>query len=409
MKSGIGTTHFGSRLFGPEMLDDPYPIYRELRENDPVHWEESLQTWVLTRYSDVSSVLNDKRFSSNRVSQARERFPDPELAPLFDTLAHLMLQRDEPDHARLRGLIQAAFLRTSIEQWEPSIQSRVQALLDTGLAKGSMDFMQEFAVPLPLLVISEIVGIPAQDRHRVKAWCDDFSRVALNFYAHITPEQLRRGLDSVLAFREYLRGKVDPLRVSPSKDLLTSLVQAEHEHSRLTLDELLANALLLMNAGNETTTQLLGNGLAALLQHPDQLQKLRDDRSLIPNAVEEFLRYDSPVQFLGRVASEDVELREKKIHRGQIVLVIMGSANRDPEQFPDPDRLDVTRTGNNHLAFGHGRHFCAGSNLARLEARLAFGTILDRLKTIELETTDLKRQDNFNLRGFRHLPIRIAS
>jgi cytochrome P450 len=409
MNAGIGRPLQGDRLFGPEMHEDPYPVYHELRASDPVHRDESLGAWVLTRHDDVSLVLNDPRFSSDRVSLARERFRDEDLRPLFDVLRHLMVHRDSPDHDRLRALVHGAFVRTTVEHWEPTIRRRIDSLLAGPIAKGHMDFVWDFAVPLPLLIIFEIVGIPEEDRDQVKAWCDDFSVVELNFYAHITREQLEQGLRSTLAFREYLREKVDGLRNSPHHDLLSSLVQAEEGGTSLTLDELLGNALLLLNAGNETTTCLLGNGLAALLRNPEQLALLREDPSRIPDAVEEFLRYDSPVQFLGRVAAEDVELRGKTIRKGDMVLVVLAAANRDPERFPDPDRLDVTRRDNHHVAFGHGHHFCVGAQLARLEARLAFTTLLSRLRVLELETTDLSHRSNFNMRSFQNLPLRVAT
>ena len=395
------------KLFGAEMHENPYPVYQRLRESDPVHRDEQLQAWVLTRYADVSGVLNDKCFSSNRVTLARHRFPQPELEPLFDTLGQLMLQRDEPDHTRLRSLVNKAFVRTSVESWAPTIQQRVDELIDDLLRKEQVDFIWDFAVPLPLMVIAEIVGIPAEDRQQVKAWCDDFALVATNFYANIRIEQLQRGLQSTLAFREYLRAKVDELKQSPKLDLLTSLVQVHEEGSKLGLDELLANALLLLNAGNETTTNLLGNGLAALLKNPQQLQLLRENPDLCASAVEEFLRFDSPVQFLGRVALEDVTLESKTIRKGDLVLVILAAANRDPEHFVDPDCLDITRENNHHLAFGHGHHFCVGAQLARLEARMAFSGILARLSDIELSTENLVHRENFSLRCFQHLPLRI--
>jgi pimeloyl-[acyl-carrier protein] synthase len=273
MKTGLGNIMPGSRLFGPEMHEDPYPIYHELRASDPVHWDDALHAWVLTRYEDVSWALT--ALSSDRVTQARARFQDTALQPLFDVLATLMLQRDEPDHTRIRSLVQKAFLRTSVEQWTDSIQRRVRSLLQSGLQTGYMDFMWDFAVPLPVLVISEIVGIAEDDRDHVKQWCDDFALVAANFYANISSDQLERGLHSTMVFRRYLAAQVEELHRAPRDDLLSSLVHAEEEGRRLTLDELLANALLLLTAGNETTTNLLGNGLVALLQHPDQLQRLR--------------------------------------------------------------------------------------------------------------------------------------
>jgi pimeloyl-[acyl-carrier protein] synthase len=220
---------------------------------------------------------------------------------------------------------------------------------------------------------------------------------------------LERGMRSTMAFRSYLAAQVDELHRAPRDDLLSALVHAEEEGSHLTLDELLANALLLLNAGNETTTNLLGNGLVALLQHPDQLQRLRDDLGAIPMAVEEFLRYDSPVQFMGRIAPEDVECGGQPIRRGDLVLPVLAAANRDPGHFPEPDRLDVTRQPNHHLALGHGHHYCAGAPLARLEGHIAFTLMLTACRTLELAPGALRHHENFNLRGYSHLPIRLST
>ena len=275
MKTGLGDILRRSRLFGPEMHEDPYPEYRELREREPVHWDEGLHAWIITSYDEVVWALTT--LSSYRVTGARGRFQDPALQPLFDLLGMLMLQRDEPDHRRIRSLIQNVILRTSVDRWSNSIEQRIQSLLQPGLQTGQMDFIWDFAVPLPVLVISEIVGIPAEDRERVKQWCDDFAYVATIFYANISAEQLERGWRSTDAFRTYLNAQIEEIHRSPRDDLLSALVHAEEEGVRLTLDELLANVILLLDAGNETTTNLLGNGLAALLQHPDQLQQLRDD------------------------------------------------------------------------------------------------------------------------------------
>lgn len=408
MKTAIGRGLGAGPLFGPEMLEDPYPTYRQLRERDPVHRDEALRGWVLTRYEDVAWALGDGRLSSERVRLGRERFPDPSLGPLFDVLSLNLLQRDDPDHARLRALVQKAFMRASVQSWDGTVRRRVRALLDEGRRRGEMDFVRDFAVPLPILVISEIVGIPEDDRDRVKRWCDDFSIVALNFYANITPEQLRRGRESTAAFRAYLEQRVDALRSSPRNDLLSALVHVEEQGDRLSLDELLANTILLLNAGNETTTSLLGNGLSALLRHPEQLARVREDPSTLPLAIEEFLRFDSPVQFLGRIAAEDLGRGGKAIRRGDLVLAVIGAANRDPDQFPEPDRLDVARHPNQHLAFGHGRHFCVGAHLARLEGRLAFEALLAEGPAIEPADPAPRHHENFNMRGYRSLPIRFV-
>jgi cytochrome P450 len=407
MKSGLGRAMELPRLFGAEMHEDPYPVYQRLRETEPVHWNDTLRAWVLTRYDDVAWAL--KSLSSDRISLARERFRGAGADLLWDTLAALMIQRDEPEHTRLRGLVQKAFYRTSVAQWTGSIERRIRSLLAPALERGEMDFVWDFAVPLPILVISDLVGVPEDDRDRVKHWCDNFSIVALNFYANISPDQLTRGLESVKEFRTYLEGQVEEVHRAPRQDLLSALVLAEHEGQRLSIDELLANAILLLNAGNETTSNLLGNGLVALLGHPEQLARLRAEPAAIPAAVEECLRFDSPVQFLGRVALADTVCAGVPIRQGQLVLPVLGAANRDPAHFPDPDRFDVSRHPNFHLAFGHGHHHCVGADLARVEAQLAFRTLLTGLKTLELLPVDLRHRENFNMRCYQTLPIRVSA
>ena len=407
MKTSLGQVIDLPPLFGAEMHEDPYPVYRRLRESDPIHWNDTLRGWVLTRYDDVAWAL--KSLSSDRVTPARERFRDAGLDPLWDALAALMIQRDEPDHTRLRALVQKAFHRGSVEHWKASIERRVRALLAPALERGEMDFIWDFAVPLPILVISELVGVPEDDREQVKRWCDDFSIVAVNFYANISADQLTRGLQSVKEFRTYLQAQVEQLDRAPRQDLLSSLVMAEHEGHRLSIDELLANAILLLNAGNETTSNLLGNGLFALLQHPQQLARLRAEPALIPDAVEECLRFDSPVQFQGRVALADTECAGVSIRRGQLVLPILGAANRDPAHFSDPDRFDVSRHPNFHLAFGHGHHHCVGAELARVEAHIAFRILLTELNTLEFLPVDLRHRENFNMRCYQNLPIRLSA
>ncbi len=397
------------KLFGQSMHENPYPVYGVLRTMDPLYWDRNLQAWVATGHGDVTRILKDSRFSSNRVDKARGRFADPKLAPLFDTLSLLMLQRDDPDHARLRNLVNHAFQRTAVERYAPHIEALVDRLLDQAEAKGKLDFVWDFAVPLPILVISEIVGIPESDRDRVKAWCDDFSYVALNFYANINEERLERGLEAVQAFKAYLAGRIEELRQRPEDCLLNHLIEVEDAGDRLSLDELLANVLLLLNAGNETTTGMLANGLLALVNNPDQLAILRQDPSLVPQAVEEFLRYDPPVQFVGRVAKQEVVLHGQTIAAGDLVLLVLAAASRDPMVFRAPERLDITRERNRHLGFGNGRHICIGLQLAKLEGQIAFARVLERLPNLSLERGSLRHRENFNMRCPRHLPVKMAA
>lgn len=409
MKSELDALLRGGRLFGPAMREDPYSVYDELRADDPVHWDAGMNAWVLTRYDDVSSVLNDVRFTSARVERARDRFAD-EFQPLLDVLGCRMSEYGGADHKRVRALVHDAFIRTAVERWEPVIRERVVQLIGTATTSdGQLEFMSGVAVPLPLSIILDLVGIPGADHARVKAWSDDFSNVALNLVAGLSDEELRSGMASVSAFRAYLVEHVRAIEESPRDDLLSAFVEIQHEGSRLSMDELLSNTLLLLAAGNETTTCLLGNGLAALLRSPDQLERLREGPTLLPNAIEEFLRYDAPVQFLARVAGEDVTMRDREIRKGDVVLAVIGSANRDPEHFDRPGELDIARPHDHHLAFGHGHHFCAGAQLARLEARVTFEVLLSGFARLELDgSRPLRHRENVNVRCLQELPLRMS-
>lgn len=395
-------------LFGPEMLNSPYAIYDQLRETDPVHWSEQLNGWVLTRADDITSVLKSPHFSSDRVTPVRDRLEQRGFKTIADTLSLVMVQRDDPDHKRIRTLVHSAFMRRAVGNYEPLILNLIDELLDDALAAGEVDFLHAFAIPLPVMVISEIVGIPKADRQQIKTWCDDYAMVALNFYASISDEQLQQGQESILAFKAYLRDQVHAIEREPRQDLLTALVEAEHDGDKLSLDELLANCLLLLTAGNETTTALIVNGLKSLLDRPDQLARLRNDPQLIPTAIEEFLRFNAPVQFLARVPLEDLEVGGKQIRAGQLVFVVIGAGGYDTARFVRPNELDISRDPNHHLAFGHGQHLCTGIQLARLEASLAFKRILERCKSLELLKDDIEYRANFNMRCLSELPLRLA-
>jgi cytochrome P450 len=271
-----------------------------------------------------------------------------------------------------------------------------------------MDIIADLAYPLPVTVIAEMLGVPAEDRERLKRWSDEFVVYFSKSPTQVTPEEYDRASRAVSAEEDYFRAAVAQLRTGDKPSLLGAMSHAEEAGDRLTEQELYANANLLLTAGHETTTTLIGNGVLALLRNPDQLEKLRADPSLLPGAIEEFLRYDSPVQFTHRVAKEDITVGDKTIRRGQFVYLMLGAANRDPARFPDPDRLDVTRKDNHHVSFGQGPHFCLGAPLARLEAQIAFGTLLHRFKALRLTTDRLEYQQTFNLHGLRSLPVSLG-
>ncbi|MEM8855112.1 MAG: cytochrome P450 [Pseudomonadota bacterium] len=394
-------------IFGPDFVRDPYAVYRQWRAEGAVMWDAGAQAFVVTGAEAVSTVLKDSAtFSSDRVTSARTRFADPALKPLFDLLSYLLLQRDEPDHTRLRALVHTAFKKTAVEHYVDDIAALAKTLL-ADADKGPFDFVSGFAVPLPILVISQIVGIPPADRDQVKAWCDAFSVVALNFYAQISDEELYRGLRAVEAFSAYLLDRARTLEANPDGSLLSALVAARHEGHALSEEELVANTLLLLNAGNETTTNLLANGLHVLLDHPDTMAALRAEPQHIPAAVEEMLRHDAPVQFIGRVAVRDTTLGGKAIKTGDLVLVFLGSAGRDGARFDRPDDFIAERHPNPHVAFGAGPHVCAGLQLARVEANVAFSTLLSEFAVVERAPGEIGVTPNKNLRCVAHLPVTL--
>ena len=392
-------------LFGPEMLADPYPLYHRLRTVDPVHWSEKFDAWILTRFDEVSAGLNDLRLSSDRAALFRKLAHSPDLDPLFSFLSKRMLLTDPPTHTRLRALVGKDFTAHIVDAMRPHIQALVDGFLDKIVDAGRMDIIRDLAFPLPATVITEMLGLPPEDRDQIKKWSDDFVAYISKHPSQVTVEQYRRSMASMTAMVEYFRAAMPGIRSSGRQCLLHAMELPDAHGDRLSEEELFANANLLLIAGHETTTGLIGSGVLALLKNPDQMQKLRADPALIPGAIEEFLRRDGPVQFTNRVALEDVVLGGKTIRRGELVFLFLAAANRDPAHFPEPDRLDVTRQPHKHLALGLGHHFCLGAPLARLEAQIAFATILRRLPNLRLETEHLQYRDNFNLRILQSLPV----
>jgi cytochrome P450 len=392
-------------LFDPAIIPDPYPLYHRLLAEDPVRWDESAGLWMLTRYADIQPLLRDARLGAERMSSPEhlEAIGMGGFAPLFGVLNNMMVFADPPRHTRLRGLVNRAFTPRRMEGMRAHIQQIVDELLDAVQPAGHMDVIRDLAYPLPTIVIAEMLGVPVEDRARFKQWSDDFAVFLGGF--NPTPEQQQQALVSILALKEYFRGLVPALRRSPRNDLLSALATAEEQGDMLSEEELLANCILLLVAGHETTTNLIGNGVLALLRHPDQLHRLRADSTLTEGAVEELLRYESPVQGTGRVARAALDVDGRRIEPGQFVLLLMGAAHRDPAQFPDPDRLDVTRAEVRHLAFGHGPHFCLGAPLARIEGQLALATLLRRMPGLQLETETVAWREQFVLRGLKSLPV----
>ena len=392
--------------FIPEVHANPYPMYVRLREEDPVHWSALMEAWVLTRYADIVAVLTDSRFSANR-RQAQNRFAQEakkvveEFGPFGRT--QTMLTSDPPLHTRLRRLVSKAFTPRMVKGLRPRIQQIVDELLDAVRDSGRMDLIRDMAYPLPVIVIAEMLGIPPQERDQFKRWSDE---IAATLGGPFTPpEVLERARKSANELADYFRGVIEERRREPAEDLISGLITAEEQGQILSEDEMLATAMLLLVAGNETTTNLIGNGTLALLRNPDQLRRLQDDPSLIPTAVEELLRYDGPVQGTGRVSMEDLEIEGRPVKTGQVVFCVLGSANRDPAQFENPDELDITRQPNEHIAFGDGIHSCLGAPLARAEGQIAFQTLLRRFPNLRLEIDNPQWGGSFILRGLKSLPI----
>ena len=390
-------------LLDPEVLANPYPLYHRLRTEDPVHWDAFLHAWVVTRYPDVIRVLHE--FSANRT-------PTPEqltamglsaLNPIAQVMVKQMLFMDAPAHTRLRSLASQAFTPHRVELLRKHIQEITDGLIEAVLPAGRMDVIADLAEPLPCIVTAEMLGVPVEDHAQLKAWSQDFAEMLGNFQHN--PGRASRILKSVDEMTRYFRSAMDDQRVRPRTGLVSSLMNAELQGDRLSEEEVVANCIVTMVGGQETTTNLIGNGVLSLLRNPDQLQKLRDDLSLIPSAVEELLRYESPSQHTARLAPEDLELGGRQIRERQAVIAVMGAANRDPERFPDPDRLDITRRDNRHVAFGWGPHFCFGAALARIEGQIAFETMLRRLPELTLDPGPLVWRMNLGLRGLTTLRV----
>jgi pimeloyl-[acyl-carrier protein] synthase len=392
-------------LLDPEVLANPYPLYHRLRTEAPVHWDPFLHAWVVTRYQDVVRVLHD--FSADRTPtpEQLERMNLSAISPIAAVMVKQMLFLDAPAHTRLRSLASSAFTPARVRVLRSHIQHIADALIDAAMAakSGQMDIIAEFAEPLPAIVTAEMLGVPIKDHRQLKDWTAVFAEMLGNFQHN--PDHVPKVLRALEEMLEYFRERVRELREHPREGLINSLLTAEINGDRLTEEEVIANSIVTMVGGQETTTNLIGNGLLTLLRNPAEMQRLRDDPELIPSAVEELLRYESPSQHTARLARTDVELGGRKIRKRDAVIAVMGAANRDPERFPNPDRLDVARTDNRHLAFGWAAHFCFGAALARIEGQVSFSTILRRMPELALQQGPLRWRTNLGLRGLVALPV----
>jgi cytochrome P450 len=397
----------GAPLFNPlapEFIANPYPYYQRLRETAPMHLTP-LGFYVASRHADIATVLRDKRFGKDFAGRMSRRHGPAILEePVYRSMRHWMLQQDPPDHTRLRGLVVRAFTARRVEDMRPRIQEIVDGIIDRVEARGRMDLIADFAFRLPVTVICDMLGIPAEDRELFFTSSRTGGR--LLDPVPLSRAEIEQHNGSNLAAAEYFHRLFELRRREPGEDLTTQLVHAEEHGSKLSNEELTANVILLFGAGHETTVNLIGNGLLALHRNPDQLKLLREDPSLTAGAVEELLRYDSSVQVTGRTTLENVdEIGGIALAKGQSVICLLGSANRDPAVYADPDRLDITRADVRPLSFGGGIHYCLGAQLARIEGEIAIATLLRRLPRLQLDDPEHPDwRQTFVLRGLNALP-----
>lgn len=397
-------------LRSPEHVRDPYPNLRWLRDNDPVHWNDGLRAWVVTRYDDVVEVFNrPERFSSDRFRRIDPRYASerPAVRAVGEVLGDWLVFRDPPDHTRLRGLLQRAFTPRQLARNRDGIRITIGDLLDHMAGRDEVDFIRDFAFPLPAIVIAVLLGAPTADIEPIKQWSDE---LAAYLGGSIGPaDNFTRARDGLANLVDYFRALIREKAARPDENLISLMLAAEEAGDTLGEDEVLANCVLLLFAGHETTTNLLGNGLLHLLSSPAQLAALRAQPALLPAAVEEMLRFDGPVPATLKIVADDVEWRGRQLARGQMLLPSLAAANRDPQRFASPDAFDVARRRTRHLAFGYGIHFCLGAPLARLEAQLAFDALLARHSQLALVDPEPDWKPLLFFRALERLPLRLGA
>lgn len=384
-------------------LENPYPTYHKLREQDPVHRCPD-GSYFLTRYADLNQVYRDtRRFSSDKKKEFKPKYGDGWLYTHHTTS---LVFNDPPLHTRVRRLIMGALTPKALRAMEPALVALIDRLLDEAEEKGEIDLIEDYASSIPIQVIGDLLGVPMADRGPLRYW----SLTILGaLEPRLTPEQLAEGNKAVEDFRDYLIGLVAERRKNmrdPEEDVLSRLIAGESDGEKLTEEELLQNCIFLLNAGHETTTNLIGNGVACLMEYPDELARLRADPDLIKTAVEEFLRFESSNQLGNRITTEEVEVGGVIMPPETQITLCIGAANRDPEEFPDPDRMDISRKPNRHLAFGAGAHACAGMSLARMEGQIAIGRMVERFGAIE-RNGPFERGMRVRFRGFASYPLRV--
>lgn len=396
--------------FDPEFRKNPYPTYHRLLVEDPVQ-EGPLGGLVLSRYADCTAMLRDPRASSDfrKSDNFRQQALDQGLD--YDALLEenrSFLSLDPPDHTRLRGLVNKAFTPKVVEGLKPRIHEIVTELLDEALERGTVDIMEDYAYPLPVAIICDMLGVPFEDNVRFRAWTKAAAR-SLDPDELLSKEEQGARQATFDAFDEYFEDLIKKRRADPKDDLISALIAAEDDGAKLSHEELVSTCILILIAGHETTVNLIGNGTLQLLRHEDQQDLLRARPEIIKSAVEELLRFDPPVQLTARLGLEDIPVGDKVLKKGQQALLLIGAANRDPEQFPDPQRLDLLRAENRHIAFGMGIHFCLGAPVARVEGQTAIGELISRTTKLEFLADEPRYNENLVLRGLAELPVRLTA
>ncbi len=396
----------------PEVVQQPYPYYAYLRASDPVKFVKTRGVWFVSRYEDVNRLLRDRRLGRQILHKhSRESLgwdaPPARYAPFYQMQDHAMMELEPPDHTRLKMLVQKAFTPKHVAGLRPRITNIAADLARHLDASRPVDLLEEFAVPLSVTVIAELLGVPVTDRPQLRPWSSDIVAM-FELGGKDSDVTATRAVHAVEAFSGYLRDLIQQKKANPQNDLLSALAAVEEAGERLSEDELIATSILILNAGHEATVNVLGNGLYALFNHPDQRELLQNYPEHLPSAIEEMLRYDTPLPLFKRWVLEDFSYAGADLKVGQEVALLFGSANRDEREFEDPDRFDITRQHNPHLSFGAGIHYCLGAPLARAELQVAVQTLFDRFPKLELATDDIRYHPTFVFRGLTALPVRLG-
>jgi cytochrome P450 len=403
-------THIPDDMFTGDAIADPYAYYGRIRDQDPIHWNETYQMWAVTRYDDLTWLTRHHELFSSAVFKKDPRGPYPAIDEsdlgLYDYVKNYQgdqfIQHDRPEHLEMRRIVHGYFTPKSMEAWRPFVREAVKSLLDAAEAKGEMDVMRDLATPLPVLVIAEMMGVPASDRGHVRELAEKLLYIGRGEYDRMKP--LTEGMRGMV---DYVSPLVDERMKNPGDDFISVLASGEKK-GVFTRHEVLVNSSLLLLAGHETTINLICNGTLALLRHPEQWALYKTDPAgLAKSATEECLRYDSPVKSIQRIASEDVEMRDKVLRKDERIRWFISSANRDPAAFPDPDRFDITRHPNQHVAFGSGTHHCLGATLARVEGQEVFRALAERFPNLAMAPAELEYQPSITFRSLKALPVTL--